>query len=38
MFGAYFIKNYDFKEKVPKECPELYWELRALGARPYQAN
>ena len=33
-----YTKNLKFKEKVPKQCPELYWELRKLGARPHQAN
>ena len=32
------INDLKFKELVPPECPELYWELRKLGARPYQAN
>lgn len=33
------IKQLKFKEKTPpKECPELYWELRKLGARPFQAH
>jgi hypothetical protein len=33
-----YTKNLKFKEKIPKQCPQLYWELRKLGARPYQAN
>ena len=33
-----YIKQLKFKEKVPKQCPELYWELRKLGARPFHAH
>lgn len=36
--GLVYTNELKFKEKVPKQCPEIYWELRKLGARPFQAN
>jgi hypothetical protein len=33
-----YTSSLKFREKVPKKCPEIYWELRKLGARPHQAR